>query len=414
MQWTAASLLTAILIAGFASISNADAPPEYVGKWGSLGCCGLAAPNGDFYGPWGVTVAPDGTVYVADSQNDRIQKFSASGDFLGKWGGVHSARGIATDPAGNVYVADSGNDRVIKFSSNGDSLLAFGSSGSDPGQFSFPWGIGVNADGQIYVADNGNNRVQIFAPSGTFQRQFGSTGSGDGQMMCPTGLAIDAEGFVYVSDTCNSRIQKFSPAGFFSAKWGTFGSDPGEFTACYSVSVDINGAVYVADSGNDRIQKFTGLGTYLAEWGADGEGALSRPVGVAVRPGAGVAIYVSDIDDHCIVQCAYPVTAVPGDGESGLRPLVALSVRPNPVMTHAHVSLTLAPENASSEVRAEVFDVAGRPVRTLAEGVLGAGDHGYAWDGRDAAGLDVGAGIFFVKVTVDGRPSAAGRIVRLR
>jgi hypothetical protein len=108
------------------------------------------------------------------------------------------------------------------------------------------------------------------------------------------------------------------------------------------------------------------------------------------------------------------VTAVPGDQESGLRPSVTLAVRPNPVLTRAQVSLTLAPESASSIVRAVVFDSCGRSLRTLANGVLGVGEHAFAWDGRDATGLDVGAGVFFVKVSVDGRPSAAGRIVRLR
>jgi DNA-binding beta-propeller fold protein YncE len=414
MQRSIAALLTAFLVAGFASISSADDPPDFVGEWGTLGCCGLGAPDGDFYSPWGLAVAPDGTVYVADSLNDRIQKFSASGTFLGKWGQVDNPRGVATDQAGNVYVADSSHNRVIKFSSSGDSLLAFGSSGSGPGQFSFPWGIAVNAAGQIYVTDNGNNRVQVFAPNGTFQLQFGSTGSGNGQLLCPTGLAIDAQGFVYVSDTCNSRIQKFSPAGFFNAKWGSFGSDPGKFQANYSLSVDINGSVYVADSGNARIQKFTSLGTYLGEWSAAGAGTLSRPAGVAVRPGTGVTLYVSDINDHCAIRYAYPVTAVPGDPESGLRPSVTLAVRPNPVMTRAQVSLTVDPESASSIVRAEVFDSCGRSLRTLADGILGVGDHAFVWDGRDAAGLEVGAGVFFVKVSVDGRPSAAGRIVRLR
>jgi hypothetical protein len=217
-----------------------------------------------------------------------------------------------------------------------------------------------------------------------------------------------------VSDTCNSRIQKFTRAGFFKTKWGSFGSDPGKFQANYSVSVDINGAVYVADSGNARIQKFTDLGMYLAEWAAVGADSLSRPTGVAVRPGAGVTLYASDVDDHCVVKYVYPVTAVPGDGESGLTPHVTLAVRPNPVVTRAHVSLTVVPESASSVVRAEVFDAAGRSVRLLVEGILGVGEHAVAWDGRDATGLEVGAGVFFVKVTVDGRPSAAGRIVRLR
>ena len=64
-----------------------------------------------------------GNVYVADSSNDRVQVFSSSGEFLGKWGGLGSGEsrfrfpvGIAVDGSGNVYVADSGNNRLQVFS----------------------------------------------------------------------------------------------------------------------------------------------------------------------------------------------------------------------------------------------------------------------------------------------------------
>jgi len=110
--------------------------------------------------------------------NHRIQKFSSSGTFLAKWGGVGSGgpgsgngqlvqpEGVATDSAGNVYVADSGNDRVQKFTSSGAFIAKFGSKGAGDGQLNRPSDIAVDASGTIYVLDGGNSRVQKYAEGG--------------------------------------------------------------------------------------------------------------------------------------------------------------------------------------------------------------------------------------------------------
>jgi DNA-binding beta-propeller fold protein YncE len=100
--------------------------------------------NGQFYYPSGVAVDGSGNIYVADSDNFRIQKFDASGTFLTTWGSQGPGNGqfvgrygIATEGSGNVYVADSGNGRIQKFDASGTFLTAWGA-GTAYGQLSSP------------------------------------------------------------------------------------------------------------------------------------------------------------------------------------------------------------------------------------------------------------------------------------
>ena len=67
--------------------------------------------------------------------------------------------GIASDATGNLYVTELGN-RVQKFSATGSFIGAFGSTGTGSGQFSGPQAVAVGSSGIIYVADTHNNRVQ--------------------------------------------------------------------------------------------------------------------------------------------------------------------------------------------------------------------------------------------------------------
>ena len=138
--------------------------------------------------------------------------------------------GVAVDGSGNVYVADTHNHRIQKFTSSGVFLAKWGSEGSGNGQFSYPSGVAVDGSGNVYVADTINDRIQKFSSEGVFLAKWGSSGSGDGQFSGPQGVAVDGSGNVYVADTGNNRIQKFSPDGVFLAKWGSSGSGDGQFS----------------------------------------------------------------------------------------------------------------------------------------------------------------------------------------
>ena len=283
-------------------IHRFSATGEFLGGWGVYG-----SDNGQFVEPRSVAVAPDGTVYVADSGNHRIQRFSANGTFLGAWGAFgyngdgqfYQPRGVAVAPDGTVYVAD-GNSRIQRFSATGEFLGAWGSYGSGNGQFNGLLGMAVAPDGTVYVVDSGNYRIQRFSASGTFLGGWGARGSSSGQFEYPYDVAVAPDGTVYVADYLNNRIQHFNASGTFLGGWGAFGSSDGQFNKPSGVAVAPDGTVYVADRDNRRIQRFSATGAFLGAWGAPDSsiGRLNKPMDVEVAPDG--TVYVADRDNHRI------------------------------------------------------------------------------------------------------------------
>ncbi len=118
---------------------------------------------GQFDNPADVTFEDDGTMYVSDYDNDRVQKFDADGDWVLSWA-VQSPGGIAADSAGNVYVASW--HQIRQFSTAGVAVAVLGAnmSGSSLGDFTYPGGLQIDpSSGDLYVADSGNDRVQKLA-----------------------------------------------------------------------------------------------------------------------------------------------------------------------------------------------------------------------------------------------------------
>jgi len=120
-------------------------------------------------------VASDGSVYVTEESEHRIKKFTSAGVFVTKWGtrraGIaqgsgdgqfDSPDGVAVAPDGSVYVADRYDNRIQKFTSEGVFVTKWGTYGTGHGQFSWPNDVAVAPDGSVYVADTGNHRIQRF------------------------------------------------------------------------------------------------------------------------------------------------------------------------------------------------------------------------------------------------------------
>ena len=289
------------------------AAPQFLAKWGD---------NSQFNNPTSVAVDGAGNVYVADTNNHRIQKFDNAGVYVTQWGSrgsgniqFESPRGVAVDGAGNVYVADTGNNRIQKFTSAGGYVTQWGSQGNGDSKFRSPTGVVVDRTGNVYVADTGNNRIQKFTGDGGYVTQWGSQGNGDGKFNAPRGVAVDGAGNVYVADTDNYRVQKFDSAGGYVTQWGGRGSGDGQFESPTGVAVDGQGNVYVADFVNHRIQKFDSAGGYLTRWGRQGDrdGQFNLPSGVAVDGADNV--YVADTFNHRIQKFAQQVVVL-DDGES--------------------------------------------------------------------------------------------------
>jgi hypothetical protein len=321
-NWRGAGLLLAGLAAVVGILTLAPSAGAAAGTfdraWGKnvngggvFGICTVAANclagsvgglGGEMNNPASVATDAAGNVYLADTNNHRIQKFDSAGTFERTWG-----KAVNMTTGGNLCTAASGN------------TCQAGSTGGLGGEMEFSRGVATDGAGNVYVVDQNNNRIQKFNSAGTFERawgenviqegmpgdtaadgfeictaaadcQAGTDGGLGGEMNFPTGVATDGASNVYLADESNHRIQKFNSSGTFERTWGkavnmttggnlctaasgntcqagSTGGLGGEMNGPLGVATDAAGNVYLADESNHRIQKFDSSGTFERTWG---------------------------------------------------------------------------------------------------------------------------------------------------
>ena len=368
----ACAVATLVVLAASCGAASSATALTSVAQWGGPG-----SGPGQFSGPSDIAIDGAGNVYVADTLNARIQKFTPDGAFLAQWGSAGTGLGQFEAPAGvaagigpsldgSIFVSDVGGHRVQRFDANGGSPTVFAVRGSGDGQVETPTGIAA-VGRYVYIADWGNYRVQQFAPDGSFLRmwgwgvsdrssafqvctsgcQRGTGGAGDGQFTEIRGIGVGAPGSaaeaVYVAGRGSHRIQEFGPDGAFHLKWGTYGTAEGQIRSPSDVAPDAEGNVWVADAGNDRLQKFSSRGAFIEAQSSFGGDETFEPFGVAID--AAGFIYVADRRGNRILKFAEeaPPTAPPP-------PVLGEAVNVAPVRGEVFVSVPSGAAGAARSV----------------------------------------------------------------
>jgi uncharacterized protein (TIGR03437 family) len=297
--------------------------------------------------PIGVAVDASGDLFIADANNNRIRKISASGiittvagsgavngggflnnNFSGDGGPATSAllntpSAVAVDGSGNLFIADSGNLRIRKVSVNGvittvagNGIPGFSGDGgpaiSASLSLDLPSGLAVDGSGNLFIADFGNQRIRKVSASGTIITVAGNGAtngsgilsgggfSGDGgpataaSLNNPSGVAVDASGNLFIADYANNRIRKVSANGIITTVAGNgiagLSGDGGpaaaaELFAPENLAVDASGNLFIADTFNSRIREVRAVNALGGI-----QNAASYATG-AVSPGEMVILY---------------------------------------------------------------------------------------------------------------------------
>jgi hypothetical protein len=183
--------------------------------------------------PHGIAVDSNGNLYIADSVNNVIREVKPDGVIetvagngqrgsSGDGGSPRSAQffapvGVAVSPDGSLYIADTNNHRVRRIDHGGNIVLFAGSGraafGGDGGpataaDLNLPTGLAFDSAGNVYIADSGNNRVRKVSPNGTI-----TTVAGDGTsavLAAPSAVAVSPSGVLFIADTDNHRVVKLT------------------------------------------------------------------------------------------------------------------------------------------------------------------------------------------------------------
>lgn len=323
-----------------------------------LGGDGGPATAGQLAYPAGLAVDGRGTLYIADSQNQRIRQILPGGVISTLLGGtpataLSTPTVIAVDSAGTIYVADYSNivhaytaaGAWTNFAGTGATGFAGDGGPAASAILAAPHDLAVDTGGRLYIADG--TRLRIVGANGVIQTVAGDpqlSAIGDGAaataapLSHPSAVALDNAGNLYLAETGADRIREVSATGQIATLAGTgiagLAGDGGpaasaQLNSPAGVTVDASGNVIVADTNNHRVrliapggQISTLVGTGMSGMGPDGlagaETPLNAPQGVCADH-TGI-VYVVDTSNHRVLRVspgAAAVVTVAGNGVAG-------------------------------------------------------------------------------------------------
>lgn len=228
----------------------------------------IGEPGDGLGRPMGLAIHDD-RLYVSDFWHDRITVFSLSGQLLRHIGEpgdgpgqFNGPGGIAVAGDGSLYVADFYNQRVQHLAHDGRFIDQWGTTGQigfQAAEFNYPTDVSLGNQGEVIVADGYNDRIQVFRKSGDLVVRWGGplalniSGGFPGWFATVSSVTTGPEGDIFAADFYNHRIQKFTIAGEFLTTFGERGDGPGQFDYVTAVSVAPDGTVFTTDFGNNRV-----------------------------------------------------------------------------------------------------------------------------------------------------------------
>ncbi len=230
-----------------------------------------------------------------------------------------------------LYVADTLNKRVQVYTLDGNYLFDFGTDGTYPGEFQFPYGVEIAANGEVYVSDVYNGDISVFDKDGNFLRYFALFTD---VLIQPSGLLI-SEGKLYVTNLNPGYVMVFDLAG--ENLLGLIGADDLSFPNDLTMGPD--GTLYISDTGNDRVQIYTTEGDFVRTLGVDTQAFMS-PRGLAFGNRGELYVVSKLTNEVIIVDSNDNIVATFGDDVFNLPNGIAVD-RKGMVYVTDHISVAV-------------------------------------------------------------------------
>ena len=226
---------------------------SFVAEWGRLG-----VEPGDLEHDMAVALGSDDVLVVSDRWNDRVQTWSTGGEFLGvivPQGLVLSPRAVVSLPGGDFLVSSPGHRQIRRFGPNGSLVASWGQPGTERGQFVEPAALAYDPHSHtVYVADAAKRTIQSYAPDGSFLAEWPVSG-----ISWESYVAVDAEGRVHVTAPDENTVYIFDTSGTMLV-WGTEATQFQPFNTPLNhpmgITFDEQGDLYLTSTWSDRVLRF--------------------------------------------------------------------------------------------------------------------------------------------------------------